>query len=296
MREQNWPNDLEIKLQLRAAQPSFSVSRSGNNYAERRFDRLPSACSEKRDAIAVAIVMALDDYRSPEPAAASGSTSASLSEAALAEAPQEVELPAPVTPPPPVLASESTPLRDASPGRQAAAPQPFDAGSWTLYTGGQWLWAAAPSAATALTAGAELSLSPMWSVSAGGVWGPRAEHPLVDSKLLSAQIFAGQLLGCANVHALPTILQGCLGTVAGVLAAEGRGFVRRENATFAWAGVTLRAAAQWPSTGALALRAHIDGRVNLMRPAPEVHDAGAFKAPVGVFGADLGLDILLRVN
>jgi hypothetical protein len=93
------------------------------------------------------------------------------------------------------------------------------------------------------------------------------------------------------------LLQGCAGGLAGVLEAEGgRGFVRPERATLAWAGLTLRAAAQWPATGQLALRARLDGRINLVRPTPEISGPSAYRGPVGVLGADIGLDFLWRIH
>lgn len=326
---QGWPSDLQVRVQLGAAVPSFSVSKDGVVVAERHFARFSLPCAKRREALAVAIVLAVDNFREPlqgaeiddsepsasepeplartaigaseplppiasSPAAASGVEASAASAAAPSGQVQAALRSAPVQ-------VEGVPARDTAEPPGGTQLPPRAATHVTLSAGGQWLWSAAPSGAAALAAGLELGLGPAWSLSIGGLWGPRAEHSLATRpERVSVQLFAGQLLGCCSA---PTpgaaglaVLQGCAGGLAGVLDAEGRGFARDQPATLAWAAFTLRAAAQWPASGALALRARADGRVNLLRPAPEAPEPRGFSAPVGVLGADLGLDILWRVD
>jgi hypothetical protein len=114
-------------------------------------------------------------------------------------------------------------------------------------------------------------------------------------KRVSAQLFAGELLLCRSAAARAAIFQGCSGAVAGLLNAEGRGFAQNTPAQLMWVGLLLRAAAQWPARGALALRARADARVNVLRPEPAAGDPNGFTAPVGTLGADIGLDLLWRL-
>jgi hypothetical protein len=308
-----WPAELRVDLQLEAAQPRFILYRFDEVVAERSFDRLPAACDERRDAVALAVVIAVENYRSARARAAPAAEAATLpaGRAPATEAPPRSaerapapQVRAPEAPSQDAPAAQSTPppTPPAAPARDAQEPPldtPASARSartgFTLYAGGSQLWAAAPGATQALTAGIEVAPTPSWSLSAGALWSPRSVHTFAAGpRKLATEIGAVELDGCWSAPTTHVIVQACSGGVAGLQRVEGLGFASNRRVTLGWIAWKLRAAAVWPARGAFALRLHVDGRINLLRPSPRAPDPGGIVDTLALLGGDIGLQILWR--
>lgn len=58
-------SDLQVEVDLERRPARFSVRRNGELVAERRFERLPAGCAERRDALALAIAVAIEHAAPP---------------------------------------------------------------------------------------------------------------------------------------------------------------------------------------------------------------------------------------
>ncbi|MET0384349.1 MAG: hypothetical protein ABW321_00245, partial [Polyangiales bacterium] len=76
----------ELRVEVDLASPSFRVLRSGAVVAERRFERVPTSCSERRDVMAVAIALAIE-HAAPPMAAGATRTSTPPANAVVAQGP-----------------------------------------------------------------------------------------------------------------------------------------------------------------------------------------------------------------
>jgi hypothetical protein len=278
---QAWPPSLQIDLQLDLAAPRFSLSSHGAVVALRQFEPFRTSCPEQREAVAVAIVVAVENFRDAQDETTEAVARAEQDPAAATAVSAQARS-ADSTPPP------RAPLESRVPSARTMG--------LSVLAGGRYLWAAAPGSSAALSAGLELTESRSWSVAISGVWGPRAEYVLANGpERFAAQLLACELVGCWSTRAVYAGVSLCTGAVGGILVGEGRGFVRNAHAQLAWTALKLRAAVHWPTQGRLALRAHVDGHVNIVRPAPEAPDPDGLLSPVGLIGADVGLQLLWRL-
>jgi hypothetical protein len=127
------PAELSIEVDLAADPPGFRVLRAGRSIAERRFERLPAGCAERRDAIALTIAVAIEHAlpanvaSHPEPTAAARAPAEPPATPAPASQPTAAE-----TARANRAESQPTAAGVSRTGETAAAPQPTAARSVSI--------------------------------------------------------------------------------------------------------------------------------------------------------------------
>lgn len=317
---------LRIEVDLRA--PHFRVLRDGRVVAERHFPRAPIDCSERRDALALALAIAIEQAasdaqqargsaarsgkglgprRSPRArpdgtgASPAGAAAPSITPAGAQARPRAAERDAWATAP----ANRSTRDQVAPPQAVAAdtAQQPplaaaERAGALALLAGAGVLFEVLPQAAPAGVLGAELTLSRAFRVGLSGVLSLPASSAF-QGGAVSTQLYAAQVTGCVNMPlAASVLLHGCLGAVGGVVAAQGTEFARNLTDRMAWLASIVRARLEFPVLGRVAASVYADARINLLRPELQVSLASepARTQAVAVVGASLGAELIVRLH
>ncbi len=294
--------------------PAFSVLRDGKVIARRSFDVLPAACSDRLDAIAVAVAVAIEHATSGRMAraaserrgerAAGQSTRPAPAQTAPARGEPAPVPPAPAPaappdaqPPPPPTAPEA----DAEP---EVGPEPNDerapdeaapaegaenaedaqdavgAGASAgvgvrLFAGVALLAEVLPEAAFALGAGAELEPSPLLRVAAAALFTLPSEGALAGGTFQSQLLAARAHVCLGRRFAADALdLEGCGGGAAGLVLASGDDFEQDHDVTLGWAALVLRAALRYPASAPISLRFALDGLVHALQPALEVEVPG----------------------
>jgi hypothetical protein len=315
------PTTIAIDVVLARETAVFRLLRGGQVLAERRFERERERCAEWRDALALAIAVAIE--HAPPPSAAGGAeaadTPAATSSAPSTAAAQPASpLPAAITRPTesaPVIAEqgandtadiepeldaepEPEPESEADPQRappQELARRPTE--RWMVHVGGVYLLEALPAPAPALKVGAEHALVPTFRIGLAGLMSANIEVPFEGGRVEN-QLFGGQVTACLNSPLRPAILLGCAGASAGHIRARGLDYTLEQRAGMFWLGILVRAAIELPATSTLALRVSADARANLLRPELRLNRRGS--DPIGrailPIGGSFAIDFVLRVD
>lgn len=318
---------IEVDLQV----PLFRVLRDGTLLAERRFARAPTDCSERRDALALAVAIAIEqvteDPRSPtglaadsdEPAAAAERSTAQPSAAErgagdserIFAAPDKGQSRAPTQPARPsgeqselpraVAGEPVQPLSAADRGQDRARDVTTSGRPRALVSvlgGGALMFEALPTAAPAFAVGAELALLPALRIGLSGLFST-AVSSAFQGGVVSTQLYGAQLTGCVNAPIFASLLVlGCLGAVGGVVDAHGDRFAQNLSDRMGWLAGLVRARLEFPVAGRLAAGVYADARVNLLRPELQASLATqpVRTRAVGLLGAALGVELIVRLH
>ncbi len=298
-------SDVQVVVHL-ADTPRLEVSRAGQVIAERRFESFPASCNARRDAIAVAVALAIERAREAQdaprasasagPGAASGNTSDATTESAVVPA---ATAPAATTPAP----SEAAPAPDASEPDEpeSAADDAGEGGDSSLGLGAHAGVAAVlevlPALAFAGVLGADAAFGDVrLSVSALATLEQRDDvlGAAIDSRLL-----LGRALACGDLTSLGSIaLEGCAGALAGAVFAEGYGYDSNRRTELAYVAALARAALRFPARGVISGRLALDGLVPVLRPSYVLREGESDQttavtpAPIG---AALSVEIALTL-
>ena len=224
--------DLSFQVRVETeGHTSFSLYRSGELAAFRSFDVLPEACDSRRDAVSLALALAIDHT------VLDHLRTADSPETPTIEPPTEApEPPAdPVTPPPRLRARAV-----ASVGA---------------------LIGAFPDPVGALRIGLELAhqrpAGPTLEVRASAQITSRSRVPL-GRGVVRGWLPTGRVDGCIGGHTSTLTLGVCTGVAAGVLWATGEGFEFNRSTQLPWLAVTGTLWARYPREGRVALRLGVD--------------------------------------
>jgi hypothetical protein len=304
--------DVHVEVDAAATPPRFSVRRGADEVATRSFDVLPAACSDRLDAIAIAVALAIEHATNPESgeAAAAGTSAASAADAdANAAASATPATPATETPPTstpttstPGAENEQKEPQEAEADRRAASARRI---APRLYAGGGVMFKVLPELVPAFTLGADVPvesfrLGPKWPL----IW-LRLDFALVATAQTSTEIgpgtlhsnlLGGRFLYC-NEGPLATALDfaSCGGVAGGAAFAAGTGYMQPKHPAAAWLAGIARAYIRFPARAQLSLRLAADALVNIIRPKLIVKgDQGDTRTagPVGVAGS---LELLLAL-
>jgi len=317
------PSDITVTVHAASEPPSFSVARDGNVIAERRFDVLPAACSDRLDAIAVAVAVAIEHATSEQAGdgAAAGSAPGESRERDGTPLPRDAKPddvaaePEPVPAPP----SDAVPEGDRERGEEdgadrnpaddedrgeadASADTSSDGSALRLFAGAALLFEVLPSTAFAFQAGAELQPSAL-RFGAAALFSLEREDGIADGRALTrligarAHVCMGTRLANDDVD-----LEGCGGAAAGLVLASGDGFAPSADATLGWLAGVLRAAVRYPATAPISLRFALDGLLNVVRPELQVEveiagipDAPPVTAAAGPIGAAGSVELVIEL-
>ena len=111
-----------------------------------------------------------------------------------------------------------------------------------------------------------------------------------------SRLTGGELLGCSVLRFGNFAAQGCVGAVAAACEASGESYpVRFPAATVLWAASTARLALRWPDARRVSVRLVAQGHVNMVRPELRVDGSSEQLAPAWL-GASVGLDMLVSLE
>jgi hypothetical protein len=276
--------------------PRLTVLRAGQVVAERRFEDFPARCNARRDAIAVAVALALE--RAPETAPSAPSTT---------EPTPSTTEPAASTPSPAPSATSPSPSATIQPATSASdteqdTPDDDTSSDSALklgaHAGALAVLQILPGLAFAGVLGVDIGL-PLAGlrVSLSAV----ASLPQEDDALgatVQSQLLLGRLLGCTDLSASELALEGCGGLLAGAVFAEGLGYASTRGTELGYAAVLARVALRYPAGGAISARIALDGLLPIVRPSYAVREqpgpglAALTPAPIG---AALSLEVVLAL-
>jgi len=312
-RVQRWLGATAIRSGLRvivrgAAQPmAFSVQRDAVDFAERSFDVLPQKCTDRVDAVALTVALAIQHAEQAQTeeeatAAAAAPPTAPSTTAPVATPPAETPAKTPAKPPANPAPIQEKPLNKTKTEEASApddadttTPEDPDALRLRLHAAATFLSEVLPESALGLGFGAELQTSRALSVMLTGLYVPQTAQALATGSVLM-QLYGGRALLCLGSPAAGLVLEGCVGAAGGAVLATGSGYNVREAATMAWVAGVLRGAARFPERGLIGVRLAVDGLINAVRPTPQLVLDGATKQalafPIGFAGS---LELLIAL-
>jgi len=316
------PSEITVVVHAASAPPSFSVTRGGEVIAERRFDVLPATCSDRLDAIAVAVAVAIEHATSEqagvgvEPGGAAGESRERDGTPLQQDAkPDDVRAePEPVQAPPSEAVPEGNrerggeegddrkPFDDGDVGEEDASADASSEGSaLRLFAGATLLFEVLPSTAFLLEAGAELQPSALRFGAAALFSLERDDAFKKDGRALT-QLIGARAHACLGTRLVDDAvdMEGCGGAAAGLVLASGDGFDPSADATLGWVAGVLRAAVRYPATAPISLRFALDGLLNLLQPELQVEIEGMPDAPplsmaTGPLGAAGSLELVIEL-
>lgn len=253
-------------LLVRVSSEGFFLLRSGRVIAERRFSELPDECEVKREALTVAIVVALE-HALEEQQAASVAAGAVVSDDAKASAPgQGAE----------ELRPKSVPPEDEK-GKVSPAEAPLPA-FLRLGTGAVVLLETLPETAFGGQVFVQALISE-FSVGLGALVSSQVTTDLGEELgAIRTRIWGVRAEGCFEPGLGNLLLQGCGGLVGGRMLALGSPGVgpeagKTERGYSPWVAAFLGAGVLIPAHQRFGLLARIDAYVHLLRPAAEMRVA-----------------------
>jgi len=309
-------DELRFELQVDGqTSAELRVFRGDESVSRRRFEQLPTSCTERRDTIALSIALALEgEKQTPAPAPANDATviapvapatvgGVSGRDAAPSAAPESrVDESAPEREPPSErepddTAVESTPATSEEESPAAVSDAPPQAGQdsgWVVqpHVGARWLAGALSEPVLTGNLGVELAVSPKLAFDLAAF-----VSTVADSEFLGGHaetwLAGGELFGCTGWKLGSFAAQGCLGAMAAACSARGVGYpVDLPAETLLWAAGAARAGLRWPDERMISLRLLLQAQVNLVRPVLHVAGSTEELAPGWVGGA-LGIDVIL---
>jgi len=334
-RVQRWLGATPIRSGLRvivrgAAEPmAFSVQHDAVDFAERSFDVLPKNCTDRVDAVALTIALAIQNAEQAETdegatTAAAAPPTAPSTTAPVATPPANPPANPPAkpaakppakptaTPKPPAKptakpAAKPAPAKEKPPNKSKIeeASAPDDAATTTpddpdalrvrLHAAATFLSEVLPESALGLGFGAELQTSRAQSVMLTGLYVPQTAQALATGSVLM-QLYGGRALLCLGSPTAGLVLEGCVGAAGGAVLATGSDYNANADAKMAWVAGVLRGAARFPERGLIGVRLAVDGLINAVRPTPQLVLDGATKQalafPIGFAGS---LELLIAL-
>jgi hypothetical protein len=314
---------LSIAVRIEGESAGFRVLRGAEVIAERRFARLPVICAERRDTIAVAVAVAIENALPPP--AARGETSAppasqpandarapASSQAANASSAPAGSPGSLAAPPQPLAAvvnsaSVAPAVReadepeaerdDASQEPDSGAPTKRPTAQWMLFGGVAYVAQLATTPLAAFQLGAEFAPIPVFRVHVSGFATPESSERFAGGDVTS-RAAGGHALACLNSPIFAMIAQGCAGASAGLVHASGRGFDREFDDDMGWLAGHGRATFEIPASGPVAARVALDAWLNLVRPELRVRRSGTEDASqsTDLLGGSIGGEIILRLD
>lgn len=230
---------LSVVVHAAAEAPWFIVQRAVEPLAERRFDTLPASCEERRDALTLAIVIALEQATGAQP-----------------------QLTAPVVPIETYAVAH--PPTDAPPDRTVDRHDRLRVHAAALVKLG-----VLPVTALALGLGVEVPIAAEWRLHVTGIATPTTEV-VVGGARTDMNLASVRALFCAPLLAGNITVEACAGGLAGVVWARGVDYARNTTATLGVVSMLGRAALRWPANSPVSLRLAFDLSLQWLRPQLEV--------------------------
>jgi hypothetical protein len=327
-RVQRWLGATAIRSGLRvivrgAAQPmAFSVQHGAVDFAERSFDVLPQNCTDRVDAVALTVALAIQHAEQAQTeeeatAAAAAPPTAPSTTAPVATPPAKTLAKTQAKPPakPPAKPAAKPPVKPAAepapakkkppnttkieeasaPDDAATTPEDPDALRVRLHAAANFLSEVLPESALGVGFGAELQTSRALSVMLTGLYVPQTAQALATGSVLM-QLYGGRALLCLGSPTAGLVLEGCIGAAGGAVLATGSDYDTNADAKMAWVAGVLRGAARFPEHGLIGVRLAVDGLINVVRPTPQLVLDGATKQtvafPIGFAGS---LELLIAL-
>jgi hypothetical protein len=321
-------SQLDVQVQVRRAQGTleFSVLREGVILARRRFERLPNACADRRDTLALAVALAIEHATMREPASEAPLTrDASRTAGASSGVSREgggVDLGRELSGSPATAAgsaseSPSKPLdaqatsdakargtkREVSEPTRASSPADQPPGvselsrlrrrlrRTALLAGARAMFEVLPAPAFAFSLGAELAVLPYAELQLSGLVSLPV-HARLPPARVRAQLFGAELLACGHTPSPLLSVHGCLGLTGGAVKAAGDGYADDLRTTVTWLAGLLRVALRWSFAARAALQLSASGHLSLIRPDLRVVGNGA-RGLAKLGGGALGLDMIV---
>ena len=297
-------SDVQIVVHVGDAAPRLEVSRGGQRIAERRFENFPTRCNARRDAIAVAVALAVERAHEA-PAAATSADAPGTTQATSAEGQASTVSAAATAPSNASDGAASAPSAHARAVGDAPQDEPADDGSDErvltpgMHAGVALLLEVLPAAAFVGVLGADAVLgSSSVRVSLSGLFSLTQRDDVLGAAIES-RVLLGRLLVCTDLAALDDFgVEGCGGVLAGAVFAAGRGYQSDRSTELAYAGLLARAGLRFPAKGWLSARLFVDGLVPIVRPAYVLREAATDDTTAvtpAPLGAALGLEIVLTL-
>ena len=319
------PDATSFRVALHGGEQAVELAlyRADALVARRRFSNLPEVCSDRRDALALSIALAIEHAVQEQaqagaagvvqpsaaagvrsPAADSGGANQAIApesdtseEPAQVEAGAEARVAASVEEQRPEVVSVSP--RAAAQDRGEEPEQPAEDSEdtgvlWGVQAGGRWLLATLPSPVLAGSAGVELQLSPSTSFELSGLVSSIAQTRFANA-LARTQLLGGEAVACRAARFASFAAQGCIGAALAAYLARGSGYYQSLDTTLFWAAALGRVSLRWPHSGPLALRASLQAHFNVRRPELRVEGATE-PLSTGVFGGALGIDMIVALQ
>jgi hypothetical protein len=303
--------DVHVEVDAAATPPRFAVQRGGQDVAARSFDVLPEACSDRLDAIAIAVALAIEHATQPESAEATApGTSTTAPDASAPSQEAEPEAP-PATPAPDeakraAAREEQEKEKDQEPEQTEADRRAASARGVAprLYAGGGVIYKVLPELVPAFALGTDL---PLDSFRLGREW------PLtwlrLDAALLAtlqtstdigpgqlkANLLGGRVLTCSEVALAAFAIATCSGVGGGAALASGSNYIVRKHAAAVWLAGIARVSVRFPASSVVSLRLAADGLVNIVRPKLVVEGDNGETRTAGVVGIAGSLELLLAL-
>jgi len=237
---------------------TFVILDEGRALGERRFERLPESCADRRAALSLAIAIALD-----------AGVLDRLGVPRLAE---------PELPPPPPSPDPEPP---SEPAPELPAPLRFEVASRVGFGAGvlpSW------QASLELTVGIRRA---RWSTHLG-LWATAASRTALGEGAIRARAVAGSLSFCGHARPVRRLgMAGCAGVLVGGWMATGSGFAQSLSDTVASVNGQAQLLARWPEGSPVAVEIGARVLVSVVRARFSVVDASGApiertsQAPVG---------------
>jgi hypothetical protein len=283
-------SDVQVNVHVEEP-PRLTVVRAGQVVAERRFEDFPARCNARRDAIAVAVALALE--RAPEPAvsaAGNGSNEAGATtqagDAAEGQGRQQ---------PNAARASDTAAAQQSN--YRGPSPLPSLALELGGHAGAIAVLEVLPGVAFAGLLGADVQLPMGVRLSLSAIGSLPQEDEALGARVES-RLLLGRLLGCVELGGSALAVEGCGGALAGAVFAEGLGYASTRSTELAYMGLVVRAALRYPAQGVLSVRLALDGLLPLVRPSYAVREppnGGLATATPAPIGAALALEFVLAL-
>lgn len=295
--------DVRVEVDAAASPPRFSVRRGSAEVAARSFDVLPAACSDRLDAIAIAVALAIEHATHPENDAGEPPSTGTTTEPAANANEPAPETAAPTPPatatatPPNTERATSTPNAEA---KEEEEPQETEADRRAararrlaphVYAGGGVMFQVLPELVPAFALGADFPLT--WLRLDVALLATTQSNTDIGPGKVQANLLAGRALICAEA---PFGLAGCAGAGGGAALGSSTGYDQGHHPAAAWLAGIVRGSMRFPASGTLSLRLAGDALFNMVYPQLAVSDMGVKKhaagGPVGVAGS---LELLLAL-
>jgi len=269
---------ISVRVFDRAEQLSFEILFQGRSVADRTFDVLPRDCAARRDAIALAVSLAIDNVvqRREEIAA------------------QIAAEPAATPPSTPPAAPTDAPTTDDVPALEPQAPR--RALELGLVLGGAAAVHVLPGVAALGEAAVELSVGQF--MARAGLMGSSVGGVALSDGRLRTDLLGGRTDLCLVQPISSVSVIGCMGMSAGTVRMVGSRYTQSSSSAQLWVASSARVALEWPRD-VLRGRLWLEGIVPLLAPGARVVDengATLSTATTVRVGVILGLEALIVIR